>query len=134
MILDCTLADSKIRGDDFIRMSSQHEVHDLTLSRREICEGRLDVIFPPFRLFRLLTRFERPHDGRQQFSAVRRDCVRRPCSEGLEDRWPHAASFDQDPPRTAMLGQLLIISVALSGVVGEHENDDQIGTFIGEGR
>jgi hypothetical protein len=134
MILDCTLADSKIRGNDFVRMSGQDEVHDLTLSRRESCEGRSDVILPPFRLFRLLTRFERPHDGRQQFSAVRRDCVRRPCSEGLEDRWPDAASFDQDPPRTAMLNQLLIISVALSGVVGEHENDDQIGTFIGEGR
>ena len=134
MILDCTLADSKIRGNDFVRMSGQDEVHDLTLSRRESCEGRSDIILPPFRLFRLLTRFERPHDGRQQFSAVRRDCVRRPCSEGLEDRWPDAASFDQDPPRTAMLNQLLIISVALSGVVGEHENDDQIGTFIGEGR
>jgi len=134
MVLDSTLADSKIRGDDFVRMSGQDEVHDLTLSRREICEGRSDVILPPFRLFRLLTRFERPHDGRQQFSAVWRDCVRRPCSEGFEDRWPDAASFDQDPPRTAMLNQLLVISVALSGVVGEHENDDQIGTFIGEGR
>ena len=130
MILDCTLADSKIRGNDFVRMSGQDEVHDLTLSRREICEGRSDVL-PPFRLFRLLTRFERPHHGRQQLSAVRRDCVRRPCSEGLEDRWPDAASFDQDPSRTAMLNQLLVISVALSG---EHENDDQIGTFIGEGR
>ena len=131
MILDCTLADSKIRGNDFVRMSGQDEVHDLTLSRREIREGRSDVILPPFHPFRLLTRFERPHDGRQQFSAVRRDCVRRPCSEGLEDRWPHAASFDQDPPRMATLHQLLVISVALSG---EHENDDQIGTFIGEGR
>ena len=132
MILDCTLADSKIRGNDFVRMSGQDEVHDLTLSRREICEGRSDVISPPFRLFRLLMRFERPHDGRQQFSAVRRDCVRRPCSEGLEDRWPDAASFDQDPPRTAMLNQLVF--TLPGGVVGEHENDDQIGTFIGEGR
>ena len=31
----------------------------------------------------------------------------------------------------ATLHQLLVISIALSG---EHENDDQIGTFIGEGR
>jgi len=133
MVLDSTLADSKIRGDDFVRMSGQDEIHDLTLSWREICEGRSDVILPPFRLFRLLMRFERPHDGRQQFSAVRRDCVRRLCSEGLEDRRADAASIDQDPPRTAMLNQLLVISVALPGVVGEHENDGQIGTFIGEG-
>jgi hypothetical protein len=124
MILDRTLADSKIGGDDFVRMSRQDEVHDLTLPRCETCEGRLDVILPPFPMFRLLVRFEGPHDRRQQFSAVRRDCVRRPRSESLEDRWPDAASINQDPPSTAMLNKVLVVSVSLPDVVGEHENDD----------
>lgn len=37
MVLNCPLADTKVRGDILARVSGEHQLHDLVLTR---CEAR----------------------------------------------------------------------------------------------
>jgi len=98
MILDNALANAKVRGDIFIKMASQNEIHDLMLPLRETPNARFGVLSPSGQFARIPRMFNSILDAGQEFITPNRffDEVQSASLHGLNSHWHVTTAGDHD--------------------------------------